>query len=386
MSLQKPLFHIVAVLLIFVFSTALLSQAGSTSSASIATTTQQPPIPQNSHHQQQGDQNICKTHDQPNPLATTFPNNATGVLNGTLAILPVPISLARRLVPSQYAILESAYRSLVPDFPEGMYPVLVQAAHDHDIQLRAYGIVLEDFSRIGFEFPFLDLSGDGYSSYRWAPAQLISAGNDIAIDGSRAYGTQVSPASFEPECEAYKTLPNGNTYIKGVSTASAAAVGTNSSVVDDNADLSKDEKSIELEMTRLVSSSFFESDSGSPPYSLDFFKNITNQPTFARPGGTCDNMIRLFDTSMSRGKFAPVPVRARVKAVNVFPFVKGEMDSDSSGSNSDDASRGQREWEWADVYGVQVATPFIENNYLDCEAMRGYKGWTAPDGMIMDDL
>lgn len=61
-------------------------------------------------------------------------------------IIPIPLFLARRLVPSQYAILELAYRSLVPDFPEGMYPVLLQAAHDHDIQLRAYGIVLEDFS------------------------------------------------------------------------------------------------------------------------------------------------------------------------------------------------------------------------------------------------
>lgn len=247
--------------------------------------------------------------------------------------------------------------------------------------------------RIGFEFPFLSPSGpsgDRYSSYRWAPAQLISVGNDIAIDGSRAYGTRVSPASFEPECEAYRALLNGNTYFKGVSTA-FNALGTNSSV-EDNVDLSKEnEMSIELEMTRLVSSSSFESNSGSPPYSLDFFKNITNQPTFASPGGTCDNMIRLFDTSMSRGKFAPVPVRGRVKAVNVFPFVaEGELDSDSdsdpSGSDSDDASRGgQREWEWTDVYGVQVATPFIENNYLDCEAMRGYKGWTAQDGMI-DDL
>ncbi len=35
---------------------------------------------------------------------------------------------------------------LLPDFPEGMYPVLVQAAHDHDVQFRAYGITIDDFS------------------------------------------------------------------------------------------------------------------------------------------------------------------------------------------------------------------------------------------------
>lgn len=255
-----------------------------------------------------------------------------------------------------------------------MYPVLLHTAHDHDIQLKAYGIVLEGFSRIGFEFPFLDLSGDGYSSYRWAPAQLISAGNDIAIDGSRAYGTRVWPARFEPGCQAYEILENGRTYFRGVSTYDNA---------DDLSGSKENEKSIEVEMTRLLSSSF---GLGSP-YTLDFLKNITNQPTFAKPGGTCDNMIRFFDTSMSRGKFAPVPVRGRVRAVNMFPFVEDKLDLDLAGLDSDDAgSKRQREWEWADVYGMQVATPFIENNYLDCEAMRGYEGWSVPDGMRIDDL
>lgn len=179
-------------------------------------------------------------------------------------------------------------------------------------------------------------------------------------------------------------LENGNTWFKGVSTSP-----DNDNAGDRNRKEDEDEeKSIELEMTRLLSSSF---ETGSP-YPLDIFKNITNQPTFAKPGGTCDNMIRFFDTAMSRGKFEPVPVKGRVGAVNMFPFVGEDLDSDShsgpSGSDSpDDAGRlRKREWEWTDVYGVQVATPFIENNYLDCEAMRGYEGWSAPDGMRTDDL
>jgi hypothetical protein len=88
----------------------------------------------------------CASHDLPNSIATIFPNNATGVLNATLVIVPISLDDARRLIPAQYGILEHAYRSLLPDFPEGMYPMLVQAAHDHDIQLQAYGITLEDFS------------------------------------------------------------------------------------------------------------------------------------------------------------------------------------------------------------------------------------------------
>lgn len=88
----------------------------------------------------------CTSRDLQNPIATIFPNNATGVLNATLVIVPISLGAARRLIPAQYGILEHAYRSLLPDFPEGMYPMLVQAAHDHDIQLRSYGITLEDFS------------------------------------------------------------------------------------------------------------------------------------------------------------------------------------------------------------------------------------------------
>ncbi len=97
---------------------------------------------------------VCTTYDQPNPLAELFPNNATGVLNATLAIIPIPLETARRLIPPQYGILERAYRSLLPDFPKGMYPVLVQAAHDHDVQFRAYGITIDDFS-VSTDTPYL---------------------------------------------------------------------------------------------------------------------------------------------------------------------------------------------------------------------------------------
>lgn len=89
---------------------------------------------------------VCTSHDHANPLAESFPNNATGVLNATLAIIPISLETARRLIPPQYGILERAYRALLPDFPEGMYPVMVQAAHDHDVQFRAYGITIDDFS------------------------------------------------------------------------------------------------------------------------------------------------------------------------------------------------------------------------------------------------
>lgn len=122
MPFQLSFFHITAVVLL-VISSAILNHGKTT------------PEPV-----------VCVSHDQPNPLAELFPNNATGVLNATLAIIPISLETARRLIPPQYGILERAYRALLPDFPEGMYPVMVQAAHDHDVQFRAYGITIDDFS------------------------------------------------------------------------------------------------------------------------------------------------------------------------------------------------------------------------------------------------
>jgi hypothetical protein len=89
-------------------------------------------------------QNVCHTHDLPNPIASLYPNNATGTLNGTVSLLPISLELARSIIPPQYRILEHAYRALLPSFPEGMYPAVLQAVHDHDVQ--AMGFKIPDFS------------------------------------------------------------------------------------------------------------------------------------------------------------------------------------------------------------------------------------------------
>ncbi|KAH7116680.1 hypothetical protein B0J13DRAFT_205170 [Dactylonectria estremocensis] len=266
-------------------------------------------------------ENVCVTHDQPNTLFQDYPNNATGVLNVTLAIIPIPLATAQEIIPSEYAILESAYRSLLPDFPADMYPVLLQAGHDHDI--RYLDLSIPDFSRSGFEFPFLDFLGDGYSVFRWVPEQMITASNTGAIDGSEAYGTVVHPSTFAPECDAYATLPGGNTFFNATS----------------------DQTYMSLQFQRLASCQ-------SVPYPLSFFHNVTNQPIFAA-GETCDQMIRLFDTPLSQGAFAPIPVKTKVES-NIGPFTCKTS--------------------FTGVFGFQITTPFIENNYLSCDTLKGYHG------------
>lgn len=59
----------------------------------------------------------------PNPIGTLYPDAVTGTINGTIAVVPIPYSLARELIPSQYGILKKAYKAALPGFPHDMYPV-----------------------------------------------------------------------------------------------------------------------------------------------------------------------------------------------------------------------------------------------------------------------
>lgn len=154
----------------------------------------------------------------------------------------------------------------------------------------------------------------------------MTAGHEIGLKGAMDYGTNTYPASFEPGCDAYRAVPNakkpGTTYFSARSLEGVESLST------------------------LFSSTEEEI------FPLEFFKNFTNQPTFA-DGKTCDNMIRLFNTSLSTAPNGIERVKGTVRA-NIHPF--------------------NREHEWRNVYGLRMDTAFIENNYLSCESFRGYDG------------
>lgn len=87
---------------------------------------------------------LCKSQSQPNPIASIYPDQVTGTVNGTLSVLPIPLTDAQQIVGPKYAILTAAYRELLPDFPHDMYPAIIQAVHDHDLQ--APGVRIPDFT------------------------------------------------------------------------------------------------------------------------------------------------------------------------------------------------------------------------------------------------
>lgn len=88
---------------------------------------------------------------------------------------------------------------------------------------------------------------------------------------------------------------------------------------------------------------------------LHSYKNITNQPIF---GSTpvCDQFVRLFNTSIASGQYAPTMIKGDVSVVK--PFFPTTT-----------TFRG--------VYGVKVDNAFIEYNVKSCESLQGYSG-TGP--------
>jgi hypothetical protein len=123
-------------------------------------------------------------------------------------------------------------QSLIPGFPQDMYPAEFEGLIDHDVQTM--GIRIPDFQvcvqtkglrastadrtmlqRVALRFPFVDRLNDGYSCFRYTAPQLITATNLIALGGSTMYGKTL-PGTFEPSCDAYASEDGdmSTTYLK----------------------------------------------------------------------------------------------------------------------------------------------------------------------------
>ena len=185
----------------------------------------------------------------------------------------------------------------------------------------------------------MDILHDNHSSFRYVGVQAISALQPLAVIGSALYGTKVYPATFDPECDAYAYSSDGGsnmTYFDAYTLRSLTP-----SVSTTFRTLTAQQDGLE----------------GLGDYTLAFYKNTTNQP-FSTNGKTCDNMPRLFNTSVSAAPYLPVGVVGNVTAQDPF-FPGGKT--------------------WEGVQGVRIDTAFIERNYLDCKMFAGYSGTGSGD-------
>ncbi|EME79254.1 uncharacterized protein MYCFIDRAFT_100513, partial [Pseudocercospora fijiensis CIRAD86] len=270
---------------------------------------------------------LCISESQPNPIRNTYPNEVTGTINGTTAIVPIPYSVARSVIPSQYGILTKAYEELIPGFPKNMYPAVFQGLLDHDVGMGAL-IRIPDFQRAALKYPFVDRINDGYSSFVYSAPQLITATNAIALAGSVMYG-ETYPGNFDPNCNAYASDGSKDkTYLTVYKAPGTRALGSSPKFDTHFQTVSK------------------------IPYSQHVFVNITNQPSFGSKGSACDNYISLFNTSVTQGKFAPVPVKGTVKLVPPYYPQSATLNA----------------------WGYRMDNSFIERNNVPCENLKGYSG------------
>jgi hypothetical protein len=161
--------------------------------------------------------------------------------------------------------------------------------------------------------------------------------------GAAPYGQVVYPAVFSPPCDSYGPTPDyaatKHTYFEGHEVLNATYVS--------------------MTFAPLVASQ-----RGKTPYTIALFKNITNQPIFAAQNGFCDNQIKLWNATNTSPRW--------VKAVKVDAWVP---------PTSSKVNRYARNG----VYGVQAFTPFIENNLIPCDQLKGYHGSGPGDSSMWDE-
>lgn len=85
--------------------------------------------------------------------------------------------------------------------------------------------------------------------------------------------------------------------------------------------------------------------------------NVTNQPTFGSNLPVCDHYITLYNSSVTQGQFAPVPVKGTIKVVPPYYPVEATLTAQ----------------------GYRMDNGFIETNYVPCESLKGYSGTGAGD-------
>lgn len=91
--------------------------------------------------------------------------------------------------------------------------LLVRAGLDHDLGLFGLDIHVPDFQKVQIVYPFVDLLGDGYSSFAYEKYLLLTADNLVAIAGVAGYGDIPVPSTFTPNGDAYAYAPGSHSEI-----------------------------------------------------------------------------------------------------------------------------------------------------------------------------
>ncbi|PBP23979.1 hypothetical protein BUE80_DR005184 [Diplocarpon rosae] len=243
-------------------------------------------------------------YTSPNPIREAYPNNITGTFNGTLAIIPIDLELARSIIPAEWKINQKAWMALLPHFSVTKYPLLVRSGVNHDVGKVESFYGLDDYQSVHVAFPFVDLLGDGYSSFAYVQHRFVASPQG-SLNTLDSYGTMRIPATIKPDLEAYRRLDyEGGSY----SVDSRVHTKNFNNFISPHKDVTYSYV-LDHDATDKVT-----------PEELNFLKNVTNQPIF-KDGQLCNNQIFLYDTALSTGDNSPQKVHGTV--VLASPLLPG---------------------------------------------------------------
>ncbi|CAG7558764.1 unnamed protein product [Fusarium equiseti] len=161
---------------------------------------------------------LGKAQAGPNTLARYNPANRTMSANITYCLVPIDKSLVREI--TGYNPLNIG-TDILPSFPEGKHPLIVQAGYDNDIRMTALNLIplqIASLMQASLIVPYVDVTKDGETPIG-APVNYYIGGTNgralqaivpsIASGISPFEGTTIFPATFVPDTSAAKSLPNG---------------------------------------------------------------------------------------------------------------------------------------------------------------------------------
>ena len=132
----------------------------------------------------------------------------------------LPITKANAAIISGHAALDIP-DSVLPGFPPGMHPLIVQASYYNDIRMTPLNTVPLQIPALMQAFimlPYIDVTGDGQTPINF-PVNYYIGGTDgqdiqavvpsIASAVSPFEGTTIFPAHFVPDTAAVQSLPGG---------------------------------------------------------------------------------------------------------------------------------------------------------------------------------
>ncbi|KAL8806389.1 MAG: hypothetical protein Q9200_005057, partial [Gallowayella weberi] len=271
----------------------------------------------------------------PNIISEIYPNNVTATINATSFILTVPITYARSLLPSSLAplILTNAYTRF--SIPKTHYPIVLDGAFQHDIRYKGINAV-PDQPSLRLTFPFIDLLKDNGTCFRYT-SYIYLAQSPVALNGTASYGIGTIFASFDPDNEPYTaTNPSGHLAFSVYAEKESSPEIPHRPEPDATATFSP--------------ASPIDANHAFP---LAFYRNITNQPTFGNNTALCDQKIRMWNTSLSEGAEERQHVIADV--VLGTPLLEAKR-------------------VWRGVKGIRASQAVVENLYLECGSLKGYRG------------